>query len=73
MSTNSVDILHSVGEIHIQGIPISHDQNIFFTSEVDKKVENVKINRLKVFPEKPYELARSYELAPYELAQHPCR
>ena len=24
------------------------------------------------FPEKPYELARSYELAPYELAEHPC-
>ena len=32
-----------------------------------KKVENIKIHRLKVFPEKPYDLARSYELA-----QHPC-
>ena len=31
------------------------------------KLENIKINRLKVFPEKPFELARSYDLA-----QHPC-
>ena len=35
-------------------------------------MENIKKHRLKVFPEKPYELARSYELAPYELARHPC-
>ena len=41
-------------------------------SETYKKVEFIKIDRLKVSPEKPYELARSYELAPYELAQHPC-
>ena len=34
-------------------------------------MENIKIHRLKVFPEKSYELARPYELAPYELAQHP--
>ena len=30
-------------------------------------MENIKIHRLKFFPEK------SYELAPYKLAQHPCR
>ena len=29
-------------------------------------------NKFKLFPEKPYELAQSYELAPYELAKHPC-
>ena len=43
-----------------------------YVSETYKKVEFIKIDRLKVFPEKPYELARSYELEPYELAQHPC-
>ena len=30
------------------------------------------MDRLKIFPEKLYELARSYELAPFDLAQHPC-
>ena len=45
---------------------------LIFVSEVYKKVKNIKIYGVKVFPEKPYELAQSYELAPYELAQHPC-
>ena len=45
---------------------------LIYAWEVYKKVEFIKIDRLKVSPEKPYELARSYELAPYELAQHPC-
>ena len=35
-------------------------------------VENIIINEFKFFPEKQYESARSYELAPYELAEHPC-
>ena len=30
------------------------------------------VNDFKFFPEKPYDLARSYKLAPYELAEHPC-
>ena len=32
-----------------------------YVLEVYKKVENIKMDRLKIFPEKPY-----------ELAQHPC-
>ena len=40
--------------------------------EVYKKVENTRIHGLKISPEKTYELARSNELAPYELAQHTC-
>ena len=47
--------------------PIFLSLILVYVSEVYKKVENIKINRSKVFPEKPYELARSYELA-----QHPC-
>ena len=30
------------------------------------------ITYLKLFPKKLYELAQSYKLAPYELAQQPC-
>ena len=32
----------------------------------------MKINELKLSPEKPYELVKPYKLAPYELAEHPC-
>ena len=47
MSANSVDILHSIGEIHIQGIPISHDQNIIFTTEINQKVDHMQhVNKL---------------------------
>ena len=39
--------------------------------EVNKIVENITKNKFKLSPEKPYELAKSYEFASYELAEYP--
>ena len=42
-----------------------------FFVQIFRISENIK-KYVHAFPEKAYELAKSYDLAPYELAQYPC-
>ena len=43
-----------------------------YALEAYRKSKNITVNELKLFPENRDELAKLYELASYELAEHLC-